>query len=44
MYVEACLLWSLIDLQSFRCPYHVNELREEPDGNEPEVSRWSHEQ
>ena len=27
MYVEACLLWSLIDLRSFRCPYHEKELR-----------------
>ncbi len=27
MYVEAAVLWSLIDLRSFRCPYHANAPR-----------------
>ena len=27
MHVDAAVLWSLIDLENFRCPYHANDLR-----------------
>ena len=29
MHVEAAVLWSLIDLKTFRCPYHANDPRRE---------------
>ena len=25
LYLEAAVLWSLIDLRAFRCPYHAND-------------------
>ena len=31
MHVEAAVLWSLIDLETFRCPHHANDPRREDE-------------